>query len=107
MKNSLIGLLAIAALAAPSAYAAPASPRSESYIKKWDFSRDSTAWQPVIIPHDWAIFGPFSRDNDLQKVAVTQNGETEETWKTGRTGGLPYVGKGYYKTTFQLPDTEV
>lgn len=105
MKNSLIGLLAIAALAAPSAYAAPASPRSESYIKKWDFSRDSTAWQPVIIPHDWAIFGPFSRDNDLQKVAVTQNGETEETWKTGRTGGLPYVGKGYYKTTFQLPDT--
>ncbi|MCH5237512.1 MAG: DUF4982 domain-containing protein, partial [Muribaculaceae bacterium] len=57
------------------------------------------------IPHDWAISGPFSRDNDLQKVAVFQNGETEETWKTGRTGGLPYVGKGFYKTNIEVGDT--
>ena len=39
-------------------------------------------------------------------MAVEQNHETEETWKTGRTGGLPYIGKGFYKTTFSLPQTE-
>lgn len=71
----------------------------------WLFSKDSTSWQEVTIPHDWAIYGPFSRDNDLQKVAVFQNGEQEETVKTGRTGGLPYVGKGFYKTSFEVPDT--
>lgn len=79
--------------------------RSDTLLKSWDFSKDSISWNRVSIPHDWAIYGPFDRSNDLQKVAVEQNGETEETWKTGRTGGLPYVGKGYYRTIFQLPDT--
>ncbi|MDE6218071.1 MAG: beta-galactosidase, partial [Muribaculaceae bacterium] len=79
--------------------------RSEQLLRNWEFSKDSVAWNKVTIPHDWAIYGPFSRDNDLQKVAVEQNGETEETWKTGRTGGLPWVGKGFYKTTFNLKDT--
>ena len=79
--------------------------RSDTLLKSWDFSKDSISWNRVSIPHDWAIYGPFDRSNDLQKVAVEQNGETEETWKTGRTGGLPYVGKGYYRTIFHLPDT--
>ena len=79
--------------------------RNQSLLKNWEFAKDSIAWQNVVIPHDWAIYGPFDRANDLQLVAVEQNGETEETWKTGRTGGLPYVGKGFYKTTFNVPDT--
>ncbi len=58
-------------------------------------------WQSVNVPHDWAITGPFSRDHDLQKVAVTQNFETEASVKTGRTGGLPYVGEGWYRTSFR------
>lgn len=73
-------------------------------FKKGDAAAES-AWQKVRIPHDWAIYGPFDRDNDLQKVAVEQNGETEETVKTGRTGGLPFIGKGTYRTTFEVPDT--
>ena len=58
-------------------------------------------WQSVKVPHDWVITGPFSRDHDLQKVAVTQNFETEASVKTGRTGGLPYVGEGWYRTSFR------
>lgn len=81
------------------------SPRHLSTLRHWQFAKDSIDWQHVRIPHDWAIYGPFDRAYDLQKVAVEQNGETEETWKTGRTGGLPYVGKGFYKTTFELTDT--
>ncbi len=79
--------------------------RTDTLLKDWQFSPDSAKWSNVTIPHDWAIYGPFDRSYDLQKVAVEQNGETEETWKTGRTGGLPYVGKGFYKTTFELADT--
>ena len=63
-------------------------------------------WEIVTIPHDWAIKGPFDRKHDLQKVAVRQNGETLATWKTGRTGGLPWAGIGWYRTTFDVSKTE-
>ena len=65
---------------------------------------DDSAWENVSVPHDWAITGPFSIENDLQSVAVTQNFETEATLKTGRTGGLPYVGVGWYRCTFVVPE---
>lgn len=64
---------------------------------------DDRKWEQVTIPHDWAIYGPFSRDNDLQNVAITQNFETQASVKTGRTGGLPYVGVGWYRTTLSAP----
>lgn len=75
----------------------------------WQFSKgtlsDIVEWQNVRVPHDWAIYGPFNRTNDLQEVAVEQNGETEKTWKTGRTGGLPFIGKGVYRRTIEISDT--
>ena len=70
-------------------------------------SFDDSQWQSVTVPHDWAITGPFGSDNDLQNVAVTQNGEKEASLKTGRTGGLPYVGVGWYRTTFLTPSASV
>ena len=81
--------------------------RTDLMLKKgWQFSKDSVDWHQVTVPHDWAIYGPFDRSFDLQKVAVEQNGETEETWKTGRTGGLPYIGKGFYKNVFDVSAIE-
>lgn len=75
----------------------------------WEFAKGrpgvTTVWQQVRVPHDWAIYGPFDRANDLQTVAVEQNGETERTEKTGRTGGLPFIGQGTYRTVFNVPDT--
>ena len=71
----------------------------------WKFFRGDVFSQQVSIPHDWAIYGPFDRKYDLQIVAVEQNGETEATEKTGRTGGLPFIGKGIYRTVFEIPDT--
>lgn len=97
--------LLIAAVVAVTSVSAIASTRNSVDLKSWKFSKDSLKWENVTVPHDWAIYGPFDRSNDLQKVTVEQNGETEATWKTGRTGGLPYVGKGYYTTTFNLQDT--
>lgn len=75
----------------------------------WQFSKgvlsEVREWQDVRVPHDWAIVGPFDRNNDLQEVAVEQNGEREKTWKTGRTGGLPFIGKGVYRRTLEVSDT--
>lgn len=86
--------------------------RSEYLLEKgWKFTKGEVSnaempafndakWETVDIPHDWAIFGPFDKNNDLQNVAATQNFETQASLKTGRTGGLPYVGIGWYRTTF-------
>ena len=107
-RLSLLLVLATVALAATAG-------RTETLLRQgWRFNRgeaagaeqpafDDSKWLQVTIPHDWAITGPFSRDCDLQKVAVTQNGEKVATWKTGRTGGLPYTGVGWYRTTFEAP----
>ena len=89
--------------------------RIETLLEKnWKFTKgevaeamkpefDDRKRETVTVPHDWAIFGPFERSNDLQEVAVTQNFEKKASVKTGRTGGLPYVGIGWYRTTFDVP----
>lgn len=56
-----------------------------------------SVWQTVTIPHDWAISTPFDRQNDLQTVIVKQNGERTATTKTGRSGGLHWMGAAWYK----------
>ena len=106
MKNLFALFLALMATLAAAAQ------RSETLLKdNWRFhlgdaeNAQSTdyndqKWEQISIPHDWAIKGPFDRQWDLQNVAVKQNGETHASWKTGRSGGLPYIGVGWYRTTF-------
>lgn len=80
--------------------------RTETLLRQWDFYHgDDTVATTVTIPHDWAISGPFDRENDLQNVVVVQNGESKPSWKTGRSGGLPWMGKGRYHTTIDASDT--
>ncbi|MGN1230171.1 MAG: glycoside hydrolase family 2 TIM barrel-domain containing protein, partial [Prevotella sp.] len=69
----------------------------------WSFSRDNASWTDVRVPHDWAIAGPFDKKWDLQFVAIEQNGETEKTEKSGRSGALPWIGEGHYRTNVKLP----
>ena len=66
-------------------------------LKDWQFSRDKQEWQNVVVPHDWAISGPFDKKWDLQTVRIVQNGEKVATEKSGRSGSLPWIGRGYYK----------
>ena len=89
--------------------------RTEILLEKnWKFTRednsgainpefDDSKWQTVTVPHDWAIYGPFSSQNDKQEVAITQDGQKEALEHAGRTGGLPFVGVGWYRTSFELP----
>lgn len=83
--------------------------------KNWKFAKgdfpdaikvdfDDKTWETVNIPHDWAINGPFDKEIDIQRVAIIQNGEEVPTEKTGRTGALPYIGVGWYRLNFSVPD---
>ena len=109
MGMNLNYIITAMALSGAIAFNAEAAREVTTLHDGWEFTHGrpdaATRWQQVRVPHDWAIYGPFDRDNDLQIVAVEQNGETEETVKTGRTGGLPFIGQGTYRTTFEVPDT--
>ena len=52
----------------------------QTFEKGWKFTREDNAefanpgyndskWQNVTVPHDWAIYGPFSINNDKQEMA--------------------------------------
>ena len=108
--------LSVFALLVLSACAAFAQVRSEQYLEKgWRFTREDnpdfirldvndSKWNKVTVPHDWAIQGPFSIENDKQHVAIAQDGQTNALEHAGRTGGLPFVGAGWYRTEFAVPD---
>lgn len=113
MKNQ-VKYLALAFLALPGLVWAQV--RTEQTFKKgWKFTRedqkvfsessfDDAKWKSVMVPHDWAIYGPFSVDNDKQNLAITQDGQKEAMEHAGRTGGLPFVGVGWYRLDFEAPD---
>ena len=89
--------------------------RSHQTLKEgWRFMRqddptamlpkyDDKKWQSVTVPHDWAIYGPFSYDNDKQHLAIAQDGQKQAMEHAGRTGGLPFVGTGWYRTRISAP----
>ena len=73
-------------------------------LKNWFFRRETDEpEQAVTIPHDWAAGGPFDRNNDLQITRIEQDGQILDCEHTGRTGGLPHVGKGRYRCMIQGP----
>ena len=64
---------------------------------------DESNWQNVTVPHDWAISGPFSKESDKQEVKVIEDGDTVSAVRTGRTGGLPFIGVGWYRKHLTIP----
>lgn len=111
--NRKMKLIALALLVLP--IGTMAQVRVEQTLKKgWKFTRtdnkefvkpsyDDQSWQQVAVPHDWAIAGPFSINNDKQNVAIAQDGQKEAMEHAGRTGGLPFVGVGWYRLQFEAP----
>jgi len=67
---------------------------------------NDSKWEKVTVPHDWAIYGPFDKEIDKQKVAIVQNGEKVASEKTGRTGSLPHVGSAWYRNKFSISAAE-
>ena len=55
----------------------------------WLFSRDGSSWREVLVPHDWAIEGPFDVNS-----------------KDGDTGKLPWRGVGTYRRSFVVSERD-
>lgn len=91
-------------IALAGVFAASAQAHQETNISKWQFSQTGTEWKAVTVPHDWAISGPFDKKWDLQVVAIKENGEDKPTEHSGRSGSLPWIGKGFYKTTVHIAE---
>jgi beta-galactosidase len=79
--------------------AGPAPRRVENFNRDWKFAQgaqtgaeavsfNDAAWQPVRLPHDWAISGPYQPQGDPH------------------TGKLPWRGEGWYRKSFTLPAAE-
>ena len=94
---------------------AEAQSRTELSLKKgWKFTREDNSashevnfndsqWESVTVPHDWAIYGPFDKSNDIHRMAIVQDGQTTAIEHYGRTGGLPFTGAGWYRLNFDVP----
>ena len=91
-------------IALAGVFAASAQAHQETNISKWQFSQTGAEWKAVTVPHDWAISGPFDKKWDLQEVAIKENGEDKPTEHSGRSGSLPWIGKGFYKTTVHIAE---
>ena len=59
--------------------------RKQLFDANWSFSKDSSQWRAVDLPHDWSIEGTFSKDAPA-----------------GNDGGYLPTGKGWYRKTFTL-----
>ena len=66
--------------------AGPAPGANVAFVRG-DF--DDSAWQPVTLPHDWAIAGPFLVDGPY-----------------GGMGRLPSWGVGWYRRTLDIPASD-
>lgn len=76
--------------------------RVEIFKNGWQFERNGICRDHIRIPHDWAIEGPFTQNNDCQFTRIVADGETHAQPHYGRTGGLPHVGKAVYRKSFFL-----
>lgn len=91
-------------IALAGVFTASAQAHQETNISKWQFSQTGAEWKAVTVPHDWGISGPFDKKWDLQMVAIKENGEDKPTEHSGRSGSLPWIGKGFYKTTVHIAE---
>jgi beta-galactosidase len=91
-----LALLTGCAFLQVSLAATPTGRVVENFNREWKFAKgeqpgaqavsfDDSAWQPVRLPHDWAIAGPYDPN------------------ASPHTGKLPWWGEGWYRKQFTLP----
>lgn len=98
ISKKLAAFLTFALLAATAIFAKDS--RAISFNDGWKFhlgddtlfvspDYDDSAWRSLVLPHDWAIEGNFSKDNP-----------------SGTGGGALPGGIGWYRKTFTLPASD-
>ncbi|MDO6801134.1 glycoside hydrolase family 2 TIM barrel-domain containing protein [Wenyingzhuangia sp. 1_MG-2023] len=95
-----------------------AQSRTVELLKNWKFTNydygaafqekfNDADWENVTVPHDWAAHGDFDFANDIQLTMVIQDGESKPRYRHGRSGALPYVGVGWYRTKHQVSSADL
>lgn len=113
MKYLIISIITV--VFTGNTFAQKKSIRESFLLDRWKFTKEDIKgaekpnfsddnWQNVSVPHDWAIYGPFDKEIDKQTVKIIQNQEKTASEKTGRTGALPHIGVGWYRTKLKLPE---
>ena len=64
--------------------------RKRLFDADWQFSKDSTTWRTVNLPHDWSIEGDFDKDAPA-----------------GHDGAYLPTGKGWYRKEFRVESGEL
>jgi len=96
---TLVLILAGCAAPQPGSTSSQGASRTEDFNRHWRFAKgeqpgaestafDDSAWQPVRLPHDWAISGPY------------------DPQASPHTGKLPWQGEGWYRKPFVLQETD-
>ena len=83
--KQIVALFAALLMAATSYGADKGIIRKRLFDADWQFSKDSTTWRTVNLPHDWSIEGDFDKDAPA-----------------GHDGAYLPTGKGWYKKEFQV-----
>lgn len=92
------------------------SPRESLLLDEWLFlneevvegespTLDTSRWESVTVPHDWAIDKHFDMTIDQQVVQVIEDGDKVPRLRTGRTGALPVFNVGWYRCA--LPEVDL
>ena len=83
--KQIVALFAALLMAATSYGADKGIIRKRLFDADWQFSKDSTTWRTVNLPHDWSIEGDFDKDAPA-----------------GHDGAYLPTGKGWYKKQFRV-----
>ncbi len=81
-------------------------PDGEAPAEVYTSDYDTSDWESIRVPHDWAAAGEFDEHNDCSYSAVTQDGIDRPIEHSGRTGALPIEGLGVYRLTLDIPDED-
>lgn len=98
LQLAFVGIISIAIHAFSFSFADDADFGRHNFDADWKFHKgaaegaeaadfDDADWRSLDLPHDWAIEGPF----DVKYNA--------------RCGGLPFHGTGWYRKTFEIPES--
>lgn len=90
--------------------------KTVNFNKEWRFIKDDqttysnrhvddSSWRLLDLPHDYAIEGPFSAENDLQYQKVVADGIMDAIEHVGRTGGLPITDSAWYRKQFTVSES--
>ena len=87
--KQIVTLFAALLMAATSYGADKGIIRKQLFDADWQFSKDSTTWRTVNLPHDWSIEGDFDKDA-----------------LAGHDGAYLPTGKGWYRKQFKVESLE-